>query len=157
VCGGRPTCRSALGAAALARAAAIAGLRLALLDAPGAEVRPMSDDAVRDMGNRRFPAHLDTRYSEEAWCHGRERYSRPEPWYTFDRARDIRDRYRRLDGVPDDHQLPQPGDAPARRRAARNRAIARRRAEELERRRAAGLEPPRPEWVWDCACRCDPC
>jgi transcriptional regulator with XRE-family HTH domain len=165
-----------LGAAALARAAAVAGLRLALLDADGGEVRPMSDSAVRDMGNRRFPAHLDTRYSEEAWWHGPERYSRPEPWYTFDRARDIRDRYRRLDGMPDDHQLPQPGDAPPERRAARNRAIAQRRAEEVERQRGGRPVEPEP-WICDCpprcaeledwngpprhadgcVCRCDPC
>ena len=165
-----------LGAAALARAAGVAGLRLVLLDADGVEVRPMDDGAVRDMGNRRFPAHLDTRYSEEAWWHGQERYSRPEPWYTFDRCRDVRDRYRRLDGTPDDHQLPQPGDAPDERRAARARAIVQRRAEELE--RARGGRPLRsPPWVCDCPplcaeledwqgppkhaddcwCRCDPC
>ena len=165
-----------LGAAALARATAVAGLRLALLDADGVEVRPMDDGAVRDMGNRRFPAHLDTRYSEEAWWHGQERYSRPEPWYTFDRCRDIRDRYRRLDGTPDDHQLPRPGDSPGERRAARNRAIQQRRAVERERARA-GRPAELPPWVCDCppgcaeledwhgpprhtdgcGCHCDPC
>jgi transcriptional regulator with XRE-family HTH domain len=166
-----------LGAAAVARAAAVAGLRLALLDAEGAEVRPMDDGAVRDMGYRRFPAHLDTRYSEEDWWHGPERYSRPQPWYTFDRSRVRRDHYRRRDGEADDHQLPQPGDSPADRRAARDREIRRQRAEEWESRRAAGLIPPLPPWVcdcpplcaeledWegppkhadDCRCRCDPC
>jgi transcriptional regulator with XRE-family HTH domain len=165
-----------LGASALARAAEVAGLRLALLDGDGVEVRPMDDGAVRDMGNRRFPAHLDTRYSEEAWWHGEERYSRPEPWYTFDRCRDIRDRYRRLDGTPEDHQRPQPGDSPAERRAARNRARRQRKAEELERARG-GRPVELPPWVcdcpplcaeledWqgpprhadDCDCRCDPC
>src|SRR5215218_3478922 len=82
-----------LGAAALARAAAVAGLRLALLDGDGTEVRPMDDEAVRDMSGRRFPAHLDTRYSDEDWWHGQERYSRPLPWYTFDRCRYVRDRW----------------------------------------------------------------
>ena len=169
--------RRDLPVAVLARAATVAGLRLALLDAGGAEVRPMSDDAVCDMGNRRFPAHLDTRYSEDQWWHGKERYSRPEPWYTFDRRRGTRDHYRQRDGTPEDHQLPQPGDSPYERRAERRRAALRRAHEEAERRRAAGLEPPRPEWVcdcppgcaeledWtgppqhadDCACRCDPC
>ncbi len=169
--------RRGLSVALLARAAAVAGLRLALVDDRGVEVGPMSDDAVRDMGNRRFPAHLDTRYSDEDWWHGPERYSRPEPWYTFDRCRETRDRFRRLEGVPDDHRLPQPGDAPGERRKARQRAAAQQAAEAREQRRAAGLEPPLPEWVcdcppecaeledWhgpprhtgDCGCRCDPC
>jgi transcriptional regulator with XRE-family HTH domain len=169
--------RRGLSVAALARVAAVAGLRVTLVAADGTELRPMDDGTVRDMGNRRFPAHLDTRYSEEQWWHGPERYSRPEPWYTFDRSRVIRDHYRGRDGVPDDHQLPQPGDAPAERRAARRREADRRAFEDWERRRAAGLLPRDPGWVcdcpsgcaeledWhgpprhtdDCRCRCDPC
>ena len=46
-------------------AARLAGLRLALLDDEGREVAGMAEDTVRDMGGRRFPAHLDTRYSDE--------------------------------------------------------------------------------------------
>jgi transcriptional regulator with XRE-family HTH domain len=88
----------------LARAATAAGLRLALLDADGREVAGMDGDAVRDMSGRRFPAHLDTRYSEESWWHGPERYSRRQPWYTFDRDRELRDEWRRRRGTPDDHQ-----------------------------------------------------
>ena len=82
--------RSLVGAAAsghtgldvriLARAAALAHLRLALLDDAGREVPPMAVDAVRDMADRRFPAHLDTRYGDEDWWHGQQRYSRPQPW-----------------------------------------------------------------------------
>src|SRR4051794_9766412 len=49
----------------LIRAAAVAGLRLVLVDDTGQEVAGMSADAVRDMGGRRFPAHLDTRYSDD--------------------------------------------------------------------------------------------
>ena len=169
--------RSDLLVALVARAAAVAGLRLALVDAAGAEVAPMSDDAVRDTVGRHFPAHLDTRYSEEAWWHGSERYSRPEPWYTFDRRRDTRDHYRERDGTPADHQLPQPGDSPRDRRVARRQAAVRRAAEQRDRRRAEGRELPLPPWVcdcpaactaledWqgrpkhdaDCPCRCDPC
>ena len=179
--------RSTLGAAeagtrdlpvgVLARVAAVARLRLALVDAGGVEVAPMDDGAVRDMGSRRFPAHLDTRYSEEDWWHGPERYSRPEPWYTFDRRRETRDAFRRRDGTPEDHHLPRAGDAPEERRAARDRAARQRRAEERERRRAADPGPPDPGWVCDCPprcaeledwqgpprhdpqcpCRCDPC
>jgi len=168
--------RRGLSVSLLASAAAAAGLRLALVDAEGAEVRPMDDGAVRDMGQRRFPAHLDTRYSDEDWWHGQERYSRPQPWYTFDRARDLRDRYRRLFGLADDHQLPQPGDSPADRRKARNEEIGRQRAAERERARG-GSPIVIPPWVcdcpplcaeledWegppkhadDCGCRCDPC
>ncbi len=79
---------------------------------------PMTADAVRDMGNRRFPAHLDTRYGDDGWWHGPHRYDREQPWYTFDRDRRTRDRYRRRHGTPDDHQLPQAGDSPADRAAA---------------------------------------
>ena len=102
-------------------AAALAGLRLALLDGAGDEVAPMSDDAVADMGGRRFPAHLDTRHSDEGWWHGPHRYGREQPWYTFDRDRRMRDRTGARDGTPDDHQLPQPGDSPAERAEARRR------------------------------------
>jgi DNA-binding XRE family transcriptional regulator len=170
-------CTRDLPAAALVRAVRAAGLRFALLDAEGLEVAPMDEGAVRDRGRRRFPAHLDTRYSEEDWWHGPERYSRPEPWYTFDRRRETRDAFRRRDGTPEDHQLPRAGDSPEERRAARDRAARQRRAEEHVRRRAAGLEPPDPGWICDCPpgcaeledwqgpprhveacpCRCDPC
>jgi hypothetical protein len=88
----------------------------------------------------------------------------------------MRDRYRRRDGTPDDHQLPQPGDSPQERSAARRRAAARARAEERERRFLAGefrhvadgftcTCPPgcdelddrsgRPVHTDDCPCSCD--
>ena len=35
------------------------GLRLAVVDAHGAALTPFPDDAIRDNGGRRFPAHLD--------------------------------------------------------------------------------------------------
>jgi transcriptional regulator with XRE-family HTH domain len=131
----------------LARAAAVAGLRLTLLDGDGAEVAGMSPDAVRDMGGRRFPAHLDTRYGDEAWWHGTERYSRTQPWYTFDRLRYTRDYWRGRQGTPDDHQLPQPGDSPAARLEARRRAA---------RERRQNAPPPAIElWVCTCPPLCD--
>ena len=165
----------------LVKAAAVAGLRLALVDDGGgdggAEVPPMDDGAVRDMGNRYFPAHLDPRLSEEGWWHGRERYSRPEPWYTFDRDRRWRDVRRERQGTPADHRLPGPDDSPEGRRAERRWAARRRVAEETERRLRAGELPPVEPWVCDCPpacaeledwhglpqhvsqcpCRCDPC
>ncbi|MGY1846684.1 MULTISPECIES: helix-turn-helix domain-containing protein [unclassified Blastococcus] len=153
---------------------AVARLRLALIGADGAEVLPMSDRAIRDHGGRRFPAHLDPRHSDEGWWHGSERYSRPQPWYTFDLSRSARDGERRLRGVPDDHQPPRAGDSPAERRAARRAEAAQRRREDLERRRLAGELPTltdfactcppacaegddglRPFHVDDCPCRCD--
>jgi transcriptional regulator with XRE-family HTH domain len=143
---------------ALVAAAQVAELRLALLDTRGNEVPGMDGDAVRDRAGRRFPAHLDTRYGDEDWWHGRHRYDRTQPWYTFDRDREIRDSYRRRTGTPDDHQQPQPGDAPHERAEARRRRLRRQADEEcaqrlavaLERRRTAGL--PFFDDGWTCAC-----
>jgi len=159
----------------LARAAALAGLRLVLLYRTGLEASPMSAATVRDMRDRRFPAHLDTRHGDEDWWHGPHRYDREQPWYTFDRDRRTRDSYRRRDGIPDDHQLPQAGDSPADRAAARRREYWRDRAEERERRFLAGEFrgidvgftcscPPgcdeldageRPRHITGCPCSCD--
>jgi transcriptional regulator with XRE-family HTH domain len=127
-----------LPARALARAAEVAGLRLALLDAGGREVVGMDPDVVRDRAGRLFPAHLDTRYGDEDWWYTPHRYDREQPWYTFDRARWIRDWHRARDGTPDDHQLPQPGDSPKARALARRDARWRAVAEERQRRFLAG-------------------
>ncbi len=113
--------------------ASLAGLRLRLVDARGEEVAPMSQDAVRDRANRRFPAHLDTRYSDEGWWHDAHHYGRPRPWYTFDRDRRARDGYRRRRGTPEDHQLPRPGDSPQERAEVRRLERLRRREEERQR------------------------
>jgi len=118
-----------LPATILARAAELAGLRLALVDDTGGEVPGMAPAAVLDQAGRRFPAHLDTRYGDQAWWHGDHRYGRRQPWYTYDRRRDRRDELRTADGTPPDHQQPRAGDAPDERAAARRRdALARRRA-----------------------------
>ena len=147
---------SGLDVRVLARAALLAGLRLAVVDGEGEEVLPMSGDAVRDRANRRFPAHLDTRYGDQDWWHDPHRYDRQQPWYTFDRDRRLRDLYRRRDGTPEDHQLPQPGDSPGERAAARRRAAARARAEERQRRFLTGEFRHLPE-PFQCACppECD--
>jgi transcriptional regulator with XRE-family HTH domain len=138
----------------LSRLAAVAGLRLGLLDGDGREVAVMADGAVRDEGGRRFPAHLDTRYGDIDWWHGRERYSRDQPWYTFDRVRDTRDFWRGRWGTPDDHQLPQPGDSPAERRAARRRAARLRREEALQRWREEHRGPQPDPWTCTCPPEC---
>jgi transcriptional regulator with XRE-family HTH domain len=140
----------------MADMAELAGLRLALLDRSGGEVGPMSDEAIRDSAGRLFPAHLDTRYSDEGWWHGPHRYDREQPWYTFTRRRDIRDRVRRRTGTPEDHQLPQPGDSPADRAEARRREYRRARAEERERRFLAGEFARLPDaFVCSCPDGCD--
>ena len=104
-----------LPAGALARAAAAAGFRLVLLDEAQTEVRAMTAEAVRDLGGRRFPAHLDTSYSDERWWRYEHRYDRPRPWFTFDRNRRARDAYRHASGTPEDHHEPRPGDSPVER------------------------------------------
>ncbi|SOC47587.1 HTH-type transcriptional regulator / antitoxin HipB [Blastococcus aggregatus] len=135
----------------LAEAAALAGLRLALLDAHGVEVQGMHPGAVRDRGGRRFPAHLDTVLSEERSSRWEHRPRLRQPSYTFDRRSPWDDADGRAADRPDDHLLPQPGDAPEERRAARRAEARQRRLEEWERRRAAG-DLPAPENTFSCAC-----
>ena len=147
------TGRRDLPATVLARAAQLAGIRLALLDPAGQEVPGMAADAVRDRGGRHFPAHLDTRYGDQGWWHGEERYSREAPWYTFDRRRDWRDEWRAEAGTPPDHQEPRPGDSPEARAQARRTAAAVRRAaahrQSAAERRRRGLPSA---WTPTCAC-----
>jgi hypothetical protein len=135
----------------LARAAALAGLRLVLVDAADREIRGMVDGTVRDMAGRHYPAHLDTRHSDEGWWHDAHRYSRPRPWYTFDRDRRARDGRRERTGLPEDHQLPQPGDSPTDRAERRRRERARIAAEERERAFLAG-EFAGIDLRFDCRC-----
>jgi transcriptional regulator with XRE-family HTH domain len=140
----------------LSAVAALAGLRLALLDADGTEVPGMGEDGVTDGAGRRFPAHLDTRYGDQDWWHGGNRYEREQPWYTFDRVRETRDFWRGRLGTPGDHLRPQPGDSPHERAAARAAAARERRQEELRRLRDAGLRPPpAPPFTCTCPASCD--
>ncbi|MCA0144798.1 helix-turn-helix transcriptional regulator [Blastococcus sp. LR1] len=140
----------------LVRAAALAGLRLALLDESGQEVRGMSRDAVRDRSGRRFPAHLDTMLSEERWWRWDIRRDRAQPSYTFDRRARWEAPARRRADRPDDHLLAQPGDAPWERAAARRAEARRRAAEEHERRFLAGELRDLPEsFACTCPARCD--
>jgi transcriptional regulator with XRE-family HTH domain len=138
----------------LSRIGAVAGLRLALVDAQGTEPAPMTGTAVRDAGGRLFPAHLDTRHGDEDWWGGPHRPRLADPRYTFDRDRSLRDR-RRGAGLPADHHEPEDGDSLAERAAARRAAALRREAaRRLERHqawRAAGSLPS-PEWEVDCTC-----
>jgi transcriptional regulator with XRE-family HTH domain len=140
----------------LARIAEVAALRLALVDGNGQEVGPMSDATVRDMIGRRFPAHLDPRYSDDRWWHGPDRKYRTQPSYTFDRRRDLRDGHRERVGTPDDHRQPQQGDSPAQRAEERRRAQWAARAEERERRFLAGeFDDVREAFTCTCPDECD--
>ena len=139
-----PRRRRDLRRSASSRAAGLAGLRLALLDDGGREVAAMSADAVRDMGGRRFPAHLDTRYSDEGWWHGAAPvrpgaalvHVRPRP-----RMRDrvpATARHARRPSAPAAGRLPRrPGRSPA-------AGVLAARAEERERRFLAGEFAGRP-------------
>ncbi|WP_236836714.1 helix-turn-helix domain-containing protein [Blastococcus sp. KM273129] len=163
-------------AALLATAAALAGLRLGLLDDDGRPVAGMAAGTVRDRAGRRFPAHLDTMLSEARAWRWDHRPRQRQPTYTFDRRRPWEDAADRAHDRPDDHLVPQPGDAPEERAAARRAAAARRRQEERQRRFQAGAFrhlddgwtctcPPgcddlddrsgRPVHAGDCPCRCD--
>jgi transcriptional regulator with XRE-family HTH domain len=139
----------------LAAAAALAGLRIALLDEAGAEVRGMRPDCVRDRGGRRFPAHLDTVLSEERASRWEHRPHLRQPTYTFDRRDPWADAESRAQSRPDDHLVPQPGDSPADRAAARRREARDQRLDELARRREAGELPPVEPFTCTCPPSCD--
>jgi transcriptional regulator with XRE-family HTH domain len=136
---------------ALARAAALVGLRLAMLGPDGTEVVGMDPAAVRDRSGRRFPAHLDTMYSDERPSRWMHRPSRPQPTYTYDRRRVGDESSRHHADRPPDHLLPQPGDSPHDRAAARRDEYWRRRADERERAFLAGEFAGRPD-AFTCTC-----
>ena len=153
---GRAEAGGELRVSQLIRVAAVAGLRLALLDADGNEVSPMTATGVRDTAGRLFPAHLDTRHGDEDWWGGPHRPRLRQPRYTFDRDRGWRDSRRRTDGTPEDHHTPQPGDGLQDRAAARRDAAAHARAAENRRRFLAGeLRPAPPEPPCTCPADCE--
>jgi transcriptional regulator with XRE-family HTH domain len=160
----------------LARAAALAGLRLAIVDERGAEVDGMTDEGARDRSDRRLPAHLDTIRSDERPGYYEARKSRPQPTYTFDRNRADRDERRRRLGTPADHDVPQWGDSPEERSEVRLQEAWQRREEErrrwLDEHRMQAFDPGftcrcpplcdelddrsgAPVHAADCPCRCD--
>ncbi|MCZ2829936.1 helix-turn-helix transcriptional regulator [Modestobacter sp. VKM Ac-2986] len=136
-----------LAVSVLARAAAVAGCRLAVLDASGAELTPMSEDTVRDGAGRSMPAHLDTRHGDEDWWGGEHRPRLRTPRYTFDLDRRARDSRRAVRETPPDHHRPEAGDSLAERASARRSAH----ATELRRR---SLESGRPASPPDPSCTC---
>ena len=144
-----------LDARLLASAAHLAGLRLALLDAAGAEVHGMHPDGVRDRSGRRFPAHLDTVLSEQRASRWEHRPRLRQPTYTFDRRDPWQAAETRARSRPDDHLLPQPGDAPEERAAARRREARQRLQDERARRVAAGELRAAEPFTCTCPSGCD--
>lgn len=141
---------------ALSTAADLAGLRLALLDRDGADVPGMAPDRARDLGRRRFPAHLDPQHSDEFSRSYEPRRDRPEPWFTFRRDREARDFRRQRDGTPVDHPRYDAGSAPSARASARRAARQRAAADEALARLAAGLVRPTDDgWICTCPPGCD--
>ena len=140
---------------ALARAAAVAGLRLALLDADGREVSGMSADAVRDLGGRLFPAHLDTVHTDDLPGRYDHRLDRPRPSYAAGRDRAGRDTRRQARGTPEDHHEYRAGDSPAERVAARRRAALLRAREEMQRRFESSELRPVENFECSCPPACD--
>lgn len=142
--------------AVLSAAAEAAGMRLALLDQQGREVTAMHPGAVRDRGGRRFPAHLDTVLGDDRATRWEHRPGRRRPTYTFGRRSPWEDAASRTEDRPADHLLPQPGDDPAERAAARRLAHLVERRAERERRFLAG-ELRRQDDDWTCTCppECD--
>jgi transcriptional regulator with XRE-family HTH domain len=143
--------RRDLAVGALVEAAAVAGLRLAVVDEEDHEVRPMAADTVRDGGSRRFPAHLDTRRSDDRLGLYEPRRDRPETAFTVVRDREARDRARQRNGTPGDHHRRVDGDTPWERKAARRRELLDRSAEERRRRFLAGELRDRP-LAFECTC-----
>lgn len=140
------------------RILALAGLRLAVLDAVGNEVAPAPADAVRDNQGRRFPAHLDVDPPDrvprerDLW----PRYDRLEAraWY---RHRAFRDRL--TEEAP---QRQRPADHPTEDELKVRRLLIRGRQPRVD-------APPRPEpacecpdacfealCVTGCPCQCEP-
>jgi transcriptional regulator with XRE-family HTH domain len=96
-----------LDVATFARILAAAGLRLAVLDASGAEVRPMPQDVMRDRAGRRQPAHLDVLAAPDLPTPEMlARHREPEPRESWHRRREARDRRRRRLGLDASHEQP---------------------------------------------------
>ncbi|UOE42506.1 helix-turn-helix domain-containing protein [Agromyces larvae] len=147
--------------ATLAGILAIAGLRLAIVDAHGEPVATVPRDVVRDNAGRRLPAHLDARPLSDHPISAMldTHYDRPRPraWYHHRPRRDRRRRRYSL-GPMDDHPTGTSLAASDRERRDARRARAFRRASESS-DPACGCPVEcwvSPRCIDDCTCRCEP-
>ena len=141
------------------RMLALAGLRLAVLDAAGREVAPVPVDTVRDNQGRRFPAHLDVAPPDEVpyerWAF--PRYDRPDAqgWFQHRTARDQR-------GAGDAPLRERPADHPTANELARRRRLMRGRQPRVDAPPAPEVECECPDacfeevCVTECPCQCEP-
>lgn len=93
----------------------LAGLRARVHDEEsGEQVDPMRDDGARDRGGRRFPAHVDLRVvgwrcprsatsTADVLVWRRRSRERRDPAIRYRTSPVLRQIYRRIEGVPDDH------------------------------------------------------
>lgn len=143
------------------------GLRLCVVDAEGAEVRPVSPQVVRDNAGRRFPAHLDLAHPDQLPPERirSPRYDR-EPAKAWYHLREARDRLRAEAGEdgPVDHLTP---EAIRYRRRVRLETLREERGAEIAARKAArgdiDLECACEAECWGgtvcvplCGCQCEP-
>ncbi len=125
------------------RMLALAGLRLAVLDAAGREVAPVPVDTVRDNQGRRFPAHLDVAPPDEVpyerWAF--PRYDRPDAqgWFQHRTARD--------QCAEDAPHRERPADHPTENELALRRRLMRGRQPRVD-------APPLPDLECDCIDAC---
>ncbi|WP_168209198.1 helix-turn-helix domain-containing protein [Agromyces intestinalis] len=147
--------------AVLAHIVAVAGLRLALVDADGEPVATVPRDVVRDNAGRRLPAHLDARPLSDRPISAMldTHYDRPEPraWYHH-RARRDRRRHRYSLGPMHDHPTSASLAALERERRDAHRARAARLGSASP---DATCECPMECWmsprcIEECGCRCEP-
>lgn len=136
---------------------AVAGLRLAVVDARGELVQPMGAHPVRDGAGRYFPAHLDTVPPGDLTPAGHQwSYDRPPPEVTFSRG-SFRGALRERPGLhrPEDHVTAEelPG-LRAQQKAARRARLPQRTPRELP-ECACGPECER-DCVDACTCQCEP-
>lgn len=134
-----------------------AGLRLAVLDEYGREIRPVDAGVVRDNGGRHFPAHLDVQppdvLPQEALSSPRYDRQPAKAWYHLRRDRDL---HRAEASEPEDH--PTNGELRQRRlrrirtgRPARTGSV----------RPSVECDCPASCWLGrectpSCTCRCEP-
>ncbi len=86
--------RSIVSLELLERILDLAGMRLAVIDGDGVEVRPIGSDSIRDGAGRRMPAHLDVRTLADrprsAWLTAHREAVRRTAWYHQRAERDRR-------------------------------------------------------------------